>query len=504
MKSITYTLFILGALLFAHTSCSNKNEIPDESLSSVSSLEALATETVNEIYVKWKNPENKDVIKVELSYSQQTKAQSITPAPILVDLTPASDSEIKILVPQFAVYEITAVTIDKTGKRYPAKSVNAAPRKGDAPDTKSVFMERADSLMSSVKMLFFGKSTRDCWNASYPNATGPYWDGDATVWGQGGGLSGYTAIRAASLGMSKYEQKYTGLTDRMFNSINRFITTDNNIEAYAVYPANGNDRLYDDNAWIGLDMADLYEQTHDSRFLEKATLVWKYLMHGKDDTCGGGIHWKEMNGPTNTKHTCSTAPAAVLGCKLYLLTNEETYLDVAKELYKWLQTYLQDPDDYLYWDCIGPDMVPSKAKYSYNAGQPMQVACLLYKITGEQQYLTDAQDIAKSAYKKWFVPFHSYFLNETFNILDPGHVWFQAILLRGFIELYKTDGNHTYVSAYEKTFSHAWQSDCRNRDTNLMNEDFRGGTTQSKWDILHEGACVEMLARLAVLERDGK
>lgn len=56
----------------------------------------------------------------------------------------------------------------------------------------------------------------------------------------------------------------------MFNSINRFITTDNKRSAYAVYPQNGNERYYDDNVWIGLDMAELYEQTKENRFLEKA------------------------------------------------------------------------------------------------------------------------------------------------------------------------------------------------------------------------------------------
>jgi hypothetical protein len=65
------------------------------------------------------------------------------------------------------------------------------------------------------------------------------------------------------------QKKYADMTDRMYNSINRFITTDNNLKAYAVYPQNGNERYYDDNVWIGLDMAELYEQTKEKRFLEE-------------------------------------------------------------------------------------------------------------------------------------------------------------------------------------------------------------------------------------------
>lgn len=170
------------------------------------------------------------------------------------------------------------------------------------------------------------------------------------------------------------------------------------VPEYAVYPANGNERFYDDNIWIGLDMADLHAQIQDQRFLDKATMVWNYLMTGNDAICGGGIYWRD--------------------------------------------------------NIRSSDMVVSKDKFSYNSGQPMLTACLLYEITKEAKYLTDAQLIAHSA--------------------------------------------------YEKTLTHAWLSNCRNNATNLLNSnDFRGINSQSSWEILHEGACIEMLVRLASLERDG-
>lgn len=367
----------------------------------------------------------------------------------------------------------------------------------------NVFISRAKQLMTSLIKLYLGKSARDCWNNYYPNATGPYWNGDATVWGQGAGFSGYVAIREVSAGISGIGEEYGNMTDRMFNSINRFITTDNNMQAYAVYPANGNDRYYDDNVWIGLDMIDLYSQTKEQRFLDKAIMVWNYLMTGYDDACGGGVYWREIPVLKTGKNTCSSAPAAVLGCKLYNMTGDKAYLNRAIELYEWLSKYLRDPEDDLYWDSIHPDMSVVKNKYSYNSGQPMQAACLIYKITGDEKYLADAQRIAKSAYKKWFMAFHSDALGEDFNILKPDHVWFQSILLRGLIELYRIDGNREYVTAYEKTLSNAWLTDCRNKETNLLNSDFRGINAQTQWDILHEGAIVEMLSKLGMLVKDG-
>ena len=50
----------------------------------------------------------------------------------------------------------------------------------------------------------------------------------------------------------------------------------------------------------------------------------------------------------------------------------------------------------------------------------------------------------------------------------------------------------------------AWMSECRNQTTNLLSNNYFIGKTNSSWQVLHEGAFVEMLARLAVLELEGK
>lgn len=43
------------------------------------------------------------------------------------------------------------------------------------------------------------------------------------------------------------------------------------------------------------------------------------------------------------------------------------------------------------------------------------------------------------------------------------------------------------------------------RVINLLNDDdLRGGTTKTGWEILHQGALVELYARLAVLERENR
>jgi hypothetical protein len=368
-------------------------------------------------------------------------------------------------------------------------------------DQKKFFLLRADTLWNSFFHLYWRISGAQRWHRTYPKSDG-YWGGDAVVWGQSSGLSAFLSMREATQG-SRYEDEIAKWDDIIYEGINSYITNENGFEAYAVFPKVGNERYYDDNAWIGLDMIKWYNLTKNARYLEKAKMVWDYLMKGNTPTCGGGILWKEYPTPTTTKHTCSTAPATVLGCRLFMATEDSSYLSKSEELYTWLKKYLQDPGDHLYWDNINPEMQVSKNKYSYNSGEPMEAAALLYKITKESRYLVEARQIAESAYEKWFAPYHSDILNESFNILSPGDCWFNAVMFRGYLTLYDVDNNRVYVNAVEKTLKHAWLGSCRNRETNLLNDgDFSGSTPQNSWELLQEGACVEFMANLAKLEMD--
>ena len=238
----------------------------------------------------------------------------------------------------------------------------------------------------------------------------------------------------------------------------------------------------------------------------------RYLIdHGWDETCGGGVHWKELNEHTTSKHSCSTGPTAVMGCKMYQATQEQEYLDWAIKCYDYMLDVLQDKSDHLFYDNVRPNKddpnLPGdleKNKYSYNSGQPLQAACLLYKITGEQKYLDEAYAIAESCHKKWFMPYRSKELNLTFNILAPGHAWFNTIMCRGFFELYSIDNDRKYIDDIEKSMIHAWSSSCHQGNNLLNDDDLRGGTTKTSWEILHQGALVELYARLAVLERENR
>lgn len=508
------SLYILAALLLYSllftTSCSDDDEdnIDTENvnrlINPVKDLIAKPTSNENELLVSWINTEDKYISQVEITYKLKNYLEKSTASPILLEAKSGEESSYKLIVPQYGNYDVSVTAITKYGKRSAPMTVQAIPLR-PADFYIPVFLQRADSLMSSfISKCLTGQY--DVWNSSYPNATGPYWGGAAAVWGQGGAYSGYTAVFKAARNYPYFKLKYESLEKRLMTSLDKFRNTNNGkgVEAYGTYMGGGDERYYDDNVWIGIDMVDMYVITKNEEYLKRALMVWDFLLEGTDDIMGGGVYWKES---AKSKHTCSTAPTAVMAAKLYLATGDNKYLDAAKELYTWCKKILQDPTDYLYWDNArlsdenDPDseIKIEKAKYSYNSGQPMLAATLLYQITGESHYLTDARDIAESAYKKWFQPFYSYVLNESFNIMN-GNTWFNAVMSRGYFELYKVDGNRKYVTAIEKTMANAWLSNCRDQSTSFLSGDFSGQTTNDSWGTLELGACAELLGLLAVIE----
>lgn len=523
MKAI-YKLFVYSLFsLLALSACSDDNDAAadgvqtGDNISPVSSFSVETTNADNELLVKWINPVNRDLDMVEISYrdvSEEVTRASFSPGYITLPAQSGEECEYLLTVPYFSLYEVSAVAISKNGQRSVIESKWLTPyrEEEEVPELQlPAMLNRAHSYMTTLIGLYFGKSSRSCWRTRYPYNGGAYWDGDALVWGQGSGLSAFVAMREASK-QSEVENLYAAMDEMMFKGIQYFFQNDQGKSAYSCYPARGNERYYDDNVWIGLDMADWYAETKDMRFLTQAEAVWNYLInYGWDETCGGGIHWRELNSHTTSKHSCSTAPTAVLGCKMYQITGKQTYLDWAIKCYNYMLEHLQDPSDHLFYDNVRPNAsdpnLPGdveKNKYSYNSGQPLQAACMLYKITGEQKYLDEAYAIAESCHKKWFMPYRSKDLNLTFNILAPGHAWFNTIMCRGFFELYSIDNDRKYIDDIEKTMLHAWVSNCHQSNNLLNDNDLRGGTTKNSWEILQQGALVELYARLAVLERENR
>lgn len=313
------------------------------------------------------------------------------------------------------------------------------------------------------------------------------------LWPYSGTFSAVNALFAIT-----QDTLYQSLLDnRVLIGLEEYFDNRRYPEGYASYinTAPLSDRFYDDNIWLGIDFTDMYLMTQKPKYLQKAQLIWDFIESGTDDELGGGIYWCEQK--RTSKNTCSNAPGSVFALKLYQATKDSVYLSKGEQLYNWTKEQLQDPTDYLYYDHLTLDGKIGKAKFAYNSGQMMYSAALLYQLTGKKEYLNDAQNIAKGCHNYFFM---SYTPDnaDTFRIIKKGDVWFTAVMLRGFIELYFIDNDNTYLNSFNQSLNHAWEN--ARDDKGLFETDFTGDSQDSRKWLLTQAAMVEMYARMAAIK----
>ncbi len=367
----------------------------------------------------------------------------------------------------------------------------------DKSGIDSVYMSRAEITFEKIFNLYWSNKV-DLFFSSHPNSLGtpqeptaPQHDIHAYLWGVGGLFSAFNAIVQNTNNLDfrlKYESDFKRTLIQYYNA-------SKTPPAYACFVFDFDGRLYDDAIWIGIDLVDLYSKTKDSWYLEYAKTVWDFVLSGMDDTLGGGVYWDENS--KDSKNTCSNAPAIVLGMKLFKATNEDSYLETCEELYTWVKKTLQDPADYLYWDNIKINGTIETPKFSYNSGQMIQAGVLLYNATKNTQYLNDAKLVAEACYNYFFENFTSTHTGEQFRIIKNGNLWFNAIMIRGFVELNKVEANGIYTTAIKKSLEHGWKY-ARDTETGLFNNNLSGNEVDNNKDILIQGAAVELYARMAV------
>ena len=304
------------------------------------------------------------------------------------------------------------------------------------------------------------------------------------LWPYSGMMSGCVALYKAT-GNKKYKKI---LENRILAGMNQYWDDSRQPACYQSYPTKygQHGRYYDDNIWIALDYCDYYGLTHHPAYLEKAVALYQYIYSGWSDELGGGIFWCEQQ--KEGKHTCSNAPSAVLGVKLYRLTKKNKYLEKAKETYAWTKKNLSDPNDHLYWDNINLKGNIAKEKYAYNSGQMIQAGVLLYEETGDEQYLRDAQQTAAGT--DTFFRTKADKKDPTFKV-HKDMAWFNVILFRGLKALYK---NPAYVNAMVENVLHAWEN---YRDENgLLGRDWSGHKEEPyKW-LLDNACLIEFFAEI--------
>lgn len=259
-------------------------------------------------------------------------------------------------------------------------------------------------------------------------------------------------------------------------AINQYYTKESPAPSYQSY-IDKSSRFYDDNQWIAIAYLDAYKRNKNLNYLNKSKEIYRWLLTGYDEKLGGGIYWQEDK--KSSKNTCSNGPNILISLQLYKITKEKKYLDTAILIYHWTNKMLRSPEG-IFYDAISvSNSKVDSATYTYNTGTMLQSNVLLYQITQDEKYLKEAKLIATNAEK------HFYKKNKLGN-----HYWFNVVLLRGYIELFKEERDAKRLTFLINEAERVWREE---RDGN----DLLG--KQNNKSLIMQAAMLEYYARLAQL-----
>lgn len=153
-------------------------------------------------------------------------------------------------------------------------------------------------------------------------------------------------------------------------------------------------RYFDDNAWIGLALAQLHVQGVRPGLLEHARRVFAFVRTGADPD--GGVRWVEGRG---TRNACATAPAAQLAMWLYGLEGKAEELAFARRAMSWLERTLMLPGG-LVADHEERGRVDD-AVWSYNQGTALGAWTRLHRTAAQDGALDRATALAEASLRRF-------------------------------------------------------------------------------------------------------
>ncbi len=243
----------------------------------------------------------------------------------------------------------------------------------------------------------------------------------------------------------------------------------------------GGAKYYDDNDWIGIEMARIYKKTHDPGALGYAEGIMAFEMAGfstdQSLACPGGIPFSN-NAENTDRNTITTGPAVELAAQLYRITGNVQYLQFAEGAYNWVRTCLLQPNG-LYADHIRPHGVLDLTYWSYNQGVMIGAGTLLYQSTGNGAYLYQARQTAQLA--------RAYFTPQRLGAENP---FFPSIYFRNVLYLDSVTHDPPGPKLAQAYVDYAWQN------LRLSDDLFVAGSPASA-QLLYQAAIVQIYALLA-------
>ena len=326
----------------------------------------------------------------------------------------------------------------------------------------------------------------------------------------------YGAMMSMQTMMAKIDKSEISLMNNVIEGMQYYGRKKNGeLEAYVVhrgdFPMGASDEglAYDDNIWIAINYIQAYQNTGNKTYLSQAEHIMNYLWEEAWFEPLGGFFWDYRK---QARHSCSNNPAIKPYVDLYKLTGKKQYLDRAKQVFEFSYNALKDKKLNIYEDLVGARQENGKwvegssagtGFYSYNTGAMISGASALYSVTKDKKYLDEALACAEGAYEYFGVknqvkgyvgwPYKRENGSET-------QIWFNVILLRGYIDLYEVAPQEAtkYILMFQNSIDYAFT---HYLDGGYLPYDWLGGWHGKERDrykrALDHSSNVEIYAMLA-------
>jgi hypothetical protein len=245
----------------------------------------------------------------------------------------------------------------------------------------------------------------------------------------------------------------------------------------------GGDKYYDDNEWIGLALLRRWQETHSPPLLTRAETTFGLASSGWDPDqahpCPGGVFFN--NSPKNTdRNTVTNAPGALLGAELYAATGNLDDLLWSIQMYEWVRNCLEGPGG-LYFDHIDFDGKLDETTWSYNQGTMIGAGVVLYRVTGNKTYLSQAKQLATSSLPRF----------SGNRILTADRPFFLAIYFENLLRLDATRPDRRYRKVVQAFADAAWKK-MRSKSTGLFSF-----PQERNVEVLNQAAIIRIYSDLA-------
>ena len=211
----------------------------------------------------------------------------------------------------------------------------------------------------------------------------------------------------------------------------------------------GGPKYYDDNDWVGIELARLYRVDRNAAVLGTAQAIMAFEIAGwqtnPELSCPGGIPFSNIV-ENSDRNTVTVAPAAELALQLYSITGNSQYLQFGEMAYEWVRRCLLNPEG-LYSDHISPLGAVEPMLWSYNQGTMIGAGTMLYQATGNAAFLYQARQTSKGAL--------AYFTSERLAAENP---FFVSVYFRNLLYLDSVTHDPSGRRSAQAYVDNAWQN----------------------------------------------